>query len=240
MTLRILLATTALAAAPALAQTAPQGTAAPSTSTGQVGGATGATAGATVSQGAAVYDTQGGSVGTVESVNGDMVVLATQKSKVQLPMSSFASGAKGPVIGMTAAQLDQAAAQASPAGSGTQGGATGAGAAPGASAKANVTQGAAVSDTQGGAVGTVSEVDAQFATVTLTTGGKVRLPISAFGAGANGGLRVAMSAAQLSAAAGASGGGSAASGSGGASSSPGASTSATTTASTKAKGRKGH
>ena len=69
------------------------------------------------------------------------------------------------------------------------------------------TQGAAVADMQGGAVGTIATVDAQFATVELASGGKVRLPVTAFGAGSNGGLRIAMTAQQLSAAAGASGGG---------------------------------
>lgn len=149
-----------------------------------------------VAQGATVYDPQGGTVGTVESVDGDFVVLATAKSKVRLPKTSFGTGAKGPVIAMTAAQLDQAAAQAAPTPSATAA----------ASAKPNVATGAQVTDTQGGAVGTIAEVDAQFATVTLTTGGKVRLPVTAFGAGANNTLRVAMSAAQLSAAASAAGG----------------------------------
>ncbi|WP_419825820.1 hypothetical protein [Sphingomonas sp.] len=234
MTFKILLATTALVAVPALAQTSSPSSAAQPAATGQAGTATGTATGGAVMQGAAVYDTQGGTVGTVESVNGDMVVLATQKSKVQLPKSSFASGPKGPVIAMTATQLDQAAAQASPAGA--TGSTGGAGAAAGASAKPAVAQGAAVSDTQGGAVGTVSDVDAQFATVTLTTGGKVRLPVGAFGAGTDGGLRVAMTAAQLSAAAGASGGGSSS-----ATGATGTDSSGSASGTTKvAKGKKGH
>lgn len=151
---------------------------------------------AALTQGATVLDTSGATVGTVQSISGDMVVLATAKSKVQLPKSSFAMGPKGPMIAMTAAQIDQAAAQASPQ------------AAPQATAaatpaKADVVKGAAVADTSGGAVGTIEDVDAQFATVMLTTGSKVRLPVTAFGAGPNGSLRVAMTAAQLSAAAGA-------------------------------------
>ena len=100
----------------------------------------------------------------------------------------------GPVIAMTAAQIDAAVAQAAPA-------------PQAAAAKPDVTQGAAVADMQGGAVGTIATVDAQFATVELASGGKVRLPVTAFGAGSNGGLRIAMTAQQLSAAAGASGGG---------------------------------
>lgn len=194
MKTKMLAATAAigLLAAPGLVQAQ---AADPQTAPGQAApaGAAPAQAGApALAQGSAIFDPQGGSVGKIDSVDGDFVVLATAKSKVRLPKSSFAAGAKGPVIAMTAAQIDQAAAQAAPA-AGAQ-----------ASATAKVTQGASVVDTAGGAVGTVSAADAQFATVDLTTGGKVRLPVSAFGAGENGSLRVAMTAAQLSAAAGAS------------------------------------
>jgi preprotein translocase subunit YajC len=146
----------------------------------------------TLAAGAKVLDTTGGTVGTIESVDGDFAVVATSKSKVRLPKSSFAMGPSGPVIAMTAAQLDDAVAQAAPQQAA-------------ASTKPNVVQGAAVSDMQGGAVGTIADVDAQFATVQLSTGGKVRLPLTAFAAGTNGGLRIAMTAQQLGAAAGASG-----------------------------------
>ncbi len=158
----------------------PRVTAAPATST------------AAIAPGGKVLDTAGGIAGTVESVDGDFVVLATGKSKVRLPKTSFAMGPNGPVIALTAAQLDAAAAQAAPPPT-----------AAATAAKANVTQGAAVSDTQGGAVGTVTSVDGQIATVALTGGSKVRLPVSAFAADSAGGLKVAMTAAQLSAAAGA-------------------------------------
>lgn len=188
------------AAAPAATTTgAPPATSpAPANQPGATLGATAATMGATanIAQGGTVYDPQGGTVGSIESVSGDFVVLATTKSKVRLPRSSFAAGPKGPMIAMTAGQLDQAAAQAVTAA-----------AAASSSTKVSVTKGAAVVDTAGGAVGTVSEVDTQFATVALTTGSKVRLPIAAFGPGStNASLRVAMTAAQLSAAAAASGG----------------------------------
>jgi preprotein translocase subunit YajC len=216
----IMLASGALLALPAmaLAQTAtptanPAGTAsgsAPATSAQQSSSGAQATpngaqqamsgtstAPTTLAQGSTVYDTNGGTVGTVQSISGDLVVLATDKSKVQLPKSSFAMGAKGPVIGMTAAQVDQAAAQAAPQATAS------AAATPPTADKPNVVKGAAVADTQGGSVGTIEDVDAKFATVALTTGSKVRLPVTAFGAGENGSLRVAMTAAQLSAAAGA-------------------------------------
>ncbi len=146
---------------------------------------------ATLSAGATVLDTSGGTVGTIDSLDGDYAVLATTKNKVRLPKTSFAMGPNGPVIAMTAAQIDAAAAQAAP----QQAAAT---------AKPTVAQGAQVADMQGGAVGTVAAVEGQFATVQLTSGTKVRLPVSAFAAGDNGGLKIAMTAQQLGAAAGAS------------------------------------
>ncbi|WBO21076.1 hypothetical protein [Sphingomonas abietis] len=178
----------------ALAQAAPAAAMQPATpATAAAPAAPAAPSSATLAAGAKVVDTSGGPVGTIESVDGDYAVLATTNSKVRLPKSSFAMGPNGPVIAMTAAQIDAAAAQAAPAKAA-------------AADKPSVTQGAAVSDMQGGAVGTVAAVNAQFATVQLATGTKVRLPITAFAAGDNGGLKIAMTAQQLGAAAGASGG----------------------------------
>jgi preprotein translocase subunit YajC len=179
----------ALLPAMALAQTAAPAAGTPAASAPGAG-TTASTV--TLAAGAKVLDTTGGTVGTIESVDGDFAVVATSKSKVRLPKSSFAMGPSGPVIAMTAAQLDDAVAQAAPQQAA-------------ASTKPNVVQGAAVSDMQGGAVGTIADVDAQFATVQLSTGSKVRLPLTAFAAGTNGGLRIAMTAQQLGAAAGASG-----------------------------------
>jgi len=65
-----------------------------------------------VSVGATVKDTQGGTVGKIESVDGQYAVLATTKNKVRLPISSFGKGADGPVLAMTQAQVDAAAASA--------------------------------------------------------------------------------------------------------------------------------
>jgi preprotein translocase subunit YajC len=146
-----------------------------------------AAASGTLTAGTVVKDTSGGAVGTVESVEGDFATVATAKNKVRLPKSSFALRDGGAVIAMTAAQLDQAAAQAAPA----------------TPQKAEVTQGKSVTDMQGAPVGSIAEVNQQFATLQLTSGSKVRLPITAFGAGTDGALRIAMSAAQLAAAAGA-------------------------------------
>lgn len=192
MTTKGLLMAGAMALVPATALA--QATGAPATSTTPTTPAAAtapATGAAGIAQGAKVLDTSGGTVGTIESVDGDFAVVATSKSKVRLPKTSFALGPNGPVIGMTASQLDDAAAKAAPQQTAA------------APVKANVVKGAAVADTSGGAVGTIADVDGQFATLTLTTGSKVRLPVTAFGAGDNGALKIAMTAAQLTAAAGA-------------------------------------
>jgi preprotein translocase subunit YajC len=177
----------------ALAQAAPASAPPADAATSQPAAGAAASSG-TLAAGAKVVDTSGGLVGSIESIDGDYATLATAKSKVRLPKTSFAMGPNGPVIAMTAAQIDAAAAQAAPPQAA-------------AAAKPSVTQGASVADMQGGAVGTVATVDGQFATLQLTSGKKVRLPVSAFAAGDNGGLKIAMTAAQLGAAAGASGSG---------------------------------
>ncbi|MDH7637826.1 hypothetical protein [Sphingomonas oryzagri] len=183
----------ALIPAVALAQAAP--TSAPpaaGAATTAPAAAPAATAPTALAAGAKVVDTSGGPVGTIDSIDGDYAVLATTKSKVRLPKTSFAMGPNGPVIAMTADQIDAAAAQAAPAQTAA------------ATAKPTVAQGAAVADMQGGSVGTVAAVDGEFATVQLASGTKVRLPVSSFAAGDNGGLKIAMTAQQLGAAAGAS------------------------------------
>ena len=71
-----------------------------------------ATASGNIAVGATVKDTSGGTVGTIESVDGQYAVLATTKNKVRLPITSFGKGADGPVLAMTQAQVDAAAASA--------------------------------------------------------------------------------------------------------------------------------
>jgi preprotein translocase subunit YajC len=188
VTIKLALLTTAalaLTSAPALAQSAPESTA----TTPAASSAAPATA--TVTAGAQVFDQTGGTVGRIDTVEGQFAVLATDKSKVRLPLTSFAKGDKGLVIGMTKDQIDAAASGAA------------------ASAQQDptklVTVGATVKDTAGGTVGTVKQVDSQYALIA-TGKNEVRLPITAFGAGTDGPV-IAMTAAQLDQAAAAAGGG---------------------------------
>lgn len=71
---------------------------------------------AMLTPGTKVMDTSGGAVGTIEANDGTLVTVATAKTKAKLPTSAFAKGATGPVIAMTAAQLDAAAKSATPGG----------------------------------------------------------------------------------------------------------------------------
>lgn len=175
-TIKALVLLASAAAAPLSAQTsnAPAATAAP----------TAAPAGSTVTAGATVFDTKGGTVGTVDSVSNGVAVINTGTNKAGLPVSSFANGPNGPVLGMTKAELDTAAAQAS---------------AQAADAlKAQLAPGASVYGSGGATLGTVKEVDDQY--VTLNRGSAVvKLPRAAFSKGDSGAM-LGMTAEQLDAA----------------------------------------
>jgi preprotein translocase subunit YajC len=108
---------------------------------------------ASVTAGASVYDPQGGTVGTVDSVADGVAVVNTGAHTVALPLDKFATSEKGPVISVTKQALDDIAAQAD----------------ADAAAKLNtaLVAGAAVVDNAGAALGTIDKVDGD--TVVLKT-----------------------------------------------------------------------
>ena len=69
---------------------------------------------ASLAPGAAVSDQNGGAVGTIEAIEGDMVTIATPNAKAKLPKPAIAKGPNGPVIGMTQAQLEAAVKSTTP------------------------------------------------------------------------------------------------------------------------------
>jgi hypothetical protein len=162
----ILVGLTASAAAlqPAFAQTAP--------------------AAANFAAGAKVSDTAGGEVGTITSVDGDYVVLKTDKHEVRLPKTSFTAHNGGFIMAMTQAQVNAAVEQSL------------------ASAAEKIVVGATVTGSQGAPVGTIDALDEQYATVKLTSGKLVRLPRTGLAPGPNGAV-IGMTVAELEAAAGA-------------------------------------
>ena len=133
----------------------------------------------TIQVGAAVKDPQGGDVGTVESVDGEFVVVRTDRHAARLPVSSFTPTAEAVLFGLTRdqlnSQIDQALAQAQQA----------------------VAVGAMVHDRDGAPIGAVESVDAE--TVTFKLGEQpIRLPRASVAPGANG-LRIGATLAELQA-----------------------------------------
>ena len=177
----VLLAGSALMGAPALAQDQGAGSTAPA---GPEASAPAANA-PNVTVGAKVSDSTGADVGTIESVSGGNAVISTGTAKASIPVSSFAQGPKGLVVGITKADLEAAVAKA-------------------AATPADIAVGASVSDDKGGAVGKVAAVSGDLVTVE-TPNAKAQLPRTAFAQGPNG-LVIAMTAAQLEQAAKAAGG----------------------------------
>lgn len=142
-----------------------------------------ATAGAGVTTGATVYDPSGAVVGTIDSTDGTNAVVNTGTVKAAIALASFGKGAKGPVLGVTKAQLEaQAAATAAQAG---------------AAFKSQLVAGAPVYGSDGTQIGTIKTVAADTITVT-TAKGDAALPVGGFGPGPKG-VTVGLTAAQLTA-----------------------------------------
>ena len=160
------------AAGPAVAQTTAPAPAAP------------ATAAAQVKAGATVYDTSGGQIGTIDQVNGGVVIVNTGTNKVGVPIASFGPGPNGPRLSSTKAELDAAAVQGA--------------AQAKAQLQALLVAGTPVKGTGGTVLGTVKSANDQAVTVT-TADGDVQLPASGFAAGPDG-LVVGITAADLKAA----------------------------------------
>ncbi|HEU0044782.1 hypothetical protein [Sphingomonas sp.] len=62
--------------------------------------------------GATVYGSAGTPVGTIKAMDPQFITLTTTRGEVRLPAAGVGPGLKGPVIGLTAEQLDSAIAQA--------------------------------------------------------------------------------------------------------------------------------
>lgn len=147
---------------------------------------------ADVTAGAALRDVDGKPVGKVDSVDADGVVVDTGQYKVRVPMVSVGVDKAGLVLGTTAAKFNdivakahaQAAASAPPAKP-----------QPRPATAADISAGAQLRDVNGVAVGKITAVAADGA--TLDTGQtKVKLPIDAFGVDSSG-LMIAITAQKL-------------------------------------------
>ena len=139
-------------------------------------------AAAAITAGATVKDTKGGEVGTIVRVEGDHLILKTDRHEVRLPVSSFTAAEGAVLFGMTRDQLNAEVDKAK------------------AAAEAQIVAGAEVKGAGGAVAGTIEAVDDQFVTLKLKSGVAVRLPRAAVAAGPNG-VVTSLTAEQLEAAA---------------------------------------
>ncbi len=139
-------------------------------------------AAAAVTAGATVKDTSGGIVGTIVKVEGDHLMLRTDRHEVRLPVASFTATDDGALFGMTQAQLNAEVDKAQ------------------AAAAAQIVVGATVKGVAGNTIGTIEAIDAQIVTLKLTSGKSIRLPRSAIGGGPDGPV-MGMTAEEMEAAA---------------------------------------
>lgn len=127
-----------------------------------------------------VVDTSGGGVGTVVRVEGDNIVLKTDRHEVALPKASFTAHEGKLLFGMTRAELNAATDRSL------------------AEAAAAIVAGATVKGTGGAVIGTIDVVDGDFVTIRLQSGSLVRYPRSGLAADA-GVVVIGLTAEQLEA-----------------------------------------
>jgi preprotein translocase subunit YajC len=118
--------------------------------------------------GAQVLDSSGNPVGTITAINGDVVMVKTDKVEAALGKASFAQQDGKLYIGNTQAELNALVEQASSA------------------AASSLAVGAPVKDSAGAAAGTIDAIDAEFVTIKLASGKSVRLPRSGIAGSATG------------------------------------------------------
>lgn len=133
-----------------------------------------------ITAGMTVKDPQGGIVGTITAIKGDLFTVKTDKHEVQLPRASFTPDGDHALFGMTQAQLDNTIEQQL------------------AAAKANIAVGAQVVGLNGAPVGTIDSMDAQFVTLKLVSGKLIKLQRGSL-APTPQGARIGMTAAALEA-----------------------------------------
>lgn len=132
-----------------------------------------------ITVGMQVTDASGGPVGTVTAINGDNVLVKTDKHEALLPKASFSVDGSKLLFGMTQAQLDaQIEATA-------------------ASANAAVVAGATVKGIGGTTVGTIDSVADDKVVIALKSGQKLAFPTSGVRGNADGSVTVGYSSAQL-------------------------------------------
>ena len=130
--------------------------------------------------GTEVTDANGGAVGTVTAVNGDVITIKTDRLETNLSKSSFAESEGKLLVGVTQAELNAAIEKDK------------------AVAEASLAVGAPVKDSAGAAAGTIDAIDAEFVTIKLASGKSIRIPRTGIAGSANGAV-IGLTAADLEA-----------------------------------------
>jgi hypothetical protein len=133
--------------------------------------------------GAKVFDAEGGEVGTVEAIQGDVVTVSTGTARAGLPKTAFVTREKGLTIGMNKAQLEAAV--------------SGASAGNAAAKDAAIVADAPIKSSDGVVIGTVTKVAGDDVTVALSNGSAAALKKSYLGLAADGSLALGMTAADF-------------------------------------------
>lgn len=128
-----------------------------------------------------VTDAAGGPVGTVAAVQGENLLIKTDKHEALLPRTSFSVNGNKLLFGMTQAQLDSEIEKNLSA------------------ANAAIVAGASVKGTGGTAVGTIESVADGKVTIALQDGKKIAVPEQGLRGNSDGTVTIGYSAAQLEA-----------------------------------------
>lgn len=134
----------------------------------------------TVTVGTQVVDVNGGLVGAVSAIKGDMLTVKTDRFDVALPWSSFTINKGKLLFGMSLAELNAATEKTL------------------AEAAAQMAPGAVVKGSDGARIGTLEAVNADAATIRLDSGQRIEVPRTGVVAGADG-IVIGVTAAQLQA-----------------------------------------
>jgi preprotein translocase subunit YajC len=132
-----------------------------------------------IAPGMQVVDSAGAAVGTVKSVDGDNVLVKTDKHEVQIPKTSFAVDAGKLLFGMTQEQLNAAAEKSM------------------ATANASIVAGATVKGIGGSEIGKIDSVADGKVTIALSAGQKIQVPDSGVRGNPDGTVTIGFSSAQI-------------------------------------------
>jgi hypothetical protein len=133
------------------------------------------------SVGMQVVDTSGAPVGTVTAIQGDNIQVKTDKHEALLPKASFTVDGSKLLFGLTQAQLDSKIEESA------------------AASQKAIVAGATVNAAGGAALGKIEAVEGGNATITLTSGRRLQVPVTGLRGNADGTVTIGYTAEQLDA-----------------------------------------